>query len=63
MACTSHPSSRKERLYSLRLTTDFAEETADGKNTTHGTITVVCQKKNVPGEVIAPTLEVSEAKT
>jgi len=43
--------------------TDFVEETADGKGTTHGTITVVYQKKNAPGEVIAPTLEVSEAKT
>jgi len=39
--------------------TDFA----DGKDTTHGIITVVYQKKNAPGEVIAPTLEVSEAKT
>jgi hypothetical protein len=43
--------------------TDFAEDTADGKGTTHGTITVVYQKENAPGEVIAPTLEVSEAKS
>jgi len=42
--------------------TDLAEETADGKGTTHGSITVVYQKKNAPGEVIGPTLEVSEAK-
>jgi len=41
---------------------DFAEETADGKGNTHWTITVVYQKENAPGEVIAPNLEVSEAK-
>jgi len=43
--------------------TDFAEDTADDKGNTHGTITVVYQKENAPGEVIAPNLEVSEAKT
>jgi len=42
--------------------TDFAEYTADGKGNTRGTITVVYQKENAPGEVIVPSLEVSEAK-
>ena len=42
--------------------TDFAEDTADGKGTTHGTITAVYQKANAPGEVIAPSLELREAK-
>jgi len=41
---------------------DFAEDTADGKGNTHGTITVVYQKENAPGEVVASNLEVSEAK-
>ena len=36
--------------------TDFAEDTADGKGTTHGTITVTYQKDNATGEVIAPNL-------
>ena len=31
--------------------TDFAEDTADGKDTTRGTITVVYQKDNATGEV------------
>lgn len=42
--------------------TDFAEDTADGKGTTHGTITAVYQKANAAGEFIAPSLELSEAK-
>ena len=42
--------------------TDFAEDTVDGKGTTHGTITAVYQKADVPGEAITPNLEVSEAK-
>ena len=42
--------------------TDFAEDTADGKGTTHGTITAVYQKANATGEYIAPSLELSEAK-
>ena len=43
--------------------TDFAKDTADGKGTTHGTITVVYQKDNATGEVTAPNLELSEAKS
>ena len=43
--------------------TDFAEDTADGKGTLHGTITVVYQKDNAPGEAIAPNLELSETKS
>ena len=34
--------------------TDFAEDTADGKCTTHGTITAVYQKADAPGEPISP---------
>ena len=41
---------------------DFAEDTADGKGTTHGTITVVYQDY-ATSEVIAPNLELSEAKS
>ena len=41
--------------------TDFAEDTADGKGTTHGTLTAVYQKANATGEYIAPSLELSEA--
>ncbi len=41
--------------------TDFAEDTVDGKGTTHGTVTVVYQKENAPGEVIAPPLELRDA--
>ena len=42
--------------------TDFAEDTADGKGTLHGAITVVYQKDNAPGEAIAPNLELNETK-
>lgn len=42
--------------------TDFAEDTIDGKGTTHGTITAVYQKANVPGELVAPKLELTAAK-
>lgn len=42
--------------------TDFAEDTADGKGTTHGTITAVYQKADVAGEYIAPSLELNEPK-
>ena len=35
---------------------DFAEDTPDGKNTTHGTITAVYQRKDTPGEFIVPKL-------
>ncbi|KAL7381431.1 hypothetical protein ABVT39_005339 [Epinephelus coioides] len=41
---------------------DFAEDTVDEKGTTHGTITAVYQKANAQGEVIAPSLELEEAK-
>ena len=37
--------------------TDFEEDLADGKGTTHGTITAVYQKANASGEVITPMLE------
>ena len=42
--------------------THFAEDTADGKGTTHGTLTAMYQKVNASGEVIAPSLEHSDAK-
>ena len=45
-------------LYSLA---DFAEDTADGKGTTHRTITAVLQKANATGETIAPSLQLREA--
>lgn len=40
--------------------TDFAEDTADGKGTTHGTIIAVYQKADVPGDPIAPPLQITE---
>ncbi len=42
--------------------TDFSEDTADGKGTTHGTITAVYQKADVPGEPIAPPLKIGVAQ-
>ncbi len=42
--------------------TDFAEDTVDGKSTTHGTITAVYQKASAPGEPITPNLQISEAQ-
>ena len=36
--------------------TDFAEDTADGKGTTHGTVTAIYQKAGAPGEPITPSL-------
>ena len=42
--------------------TDFAEDTVDGKGTTHGTITAVYQKADAPGEPIAPNLELSDTQ-
>ena len=36
--------------------TDFAEDTADGKGTTHGTVTAIYQKADAPGEPITPPL-------
>ena len=43
--------------------TDFAEQTADGKGTTHGTIVAVYQKASAPGEPIAPPLTIGDAKS
>src|SRR6218665_2234886 len=43
--------------------TDFSEGTADGKGTTHGTITAVYQKTDVPGEAVAPPLMIGDAHT
>ena len=42
--------------------TDFAEDTADGKGTTHGTITAVYQKADAPGEPITTSLNVVETR-
>ena len=42
--------------------TDLAEDTVDGKGTTHGTITAVYQKASASGEHLAPSLEIHEAK-
>ena len=36
--------------------TDFDEHTADGKGTTHGTVTAIYQKADAPGEPITPPL-------
>ena len=41
--------------------TDFAEDTADGKSTTHGTIVAVYQKAEASGEAIAPPLAIKDA--
>ena len=41
--------------------TDFAEDTPNGKDTTHGTIIVVFQKADGAGETIAPPLQITEA--
>ncbi|KAM4034494.1 LOW QUALITY PROTEIN: uncharacterized protein ACNLHF_021130, partial [Anomaloglossus baeobatrachus] len=43
--------------------TDFAEDTPDGKGTTHGTITAVYQKADVVGEPVAPPLNITDAIT
>ena len=43
--------------------TDFSEDTADGKGTTHGTITAVYQKAEVPGEQVAPPLKIGYAQS
>ena len=36
--------------------TDFAEDTADGKGTAHGTVTAIYQRADAPGEPITPPL-------
>ena len=43
--------------------TDFAEDTPDGKGTTHGTIIAVYQKDDPSGEPIAEPLTIGEAQT
>ena len=42
---------------------NFAEDTADGKGTTHGTITAVYQKADAPGESPASPLHITEANS
>lgn len=42
---------------------DFAEDTPDGKGTTHVTITAVYQKADAPGEPIASPLHVTDAQS
>uniref|UniRef100_UPI00358E2BC8 uncharacterized protein n=1 Tax=Myxine glutinosa TaxID=7769 RepID=UPI00358E2BC8 len=43
--------------------TDFAEDTPDGKGTTHATITAVYQKSDVPGEPVAQPLIIGDAQS
>ena len=43
--------------------TDFAEDTADAKGTTHGTVTAICQKADAPGEPITPPLRIGDTKS
>ena len=43
--------------------TDFAEDTADGKGTTHGTVTAIYQKADAPGEPITPLLRIGDTKS
>ena len=43
--------------------TDFAEDTADGKGTTHGTVTAIYQKADAPGEPITPPLRICDTKS
>ena len=40
--------------------TDFAEDTVDGKGTTHGMITAVYQKADAQGQQIAPNLQLGD---
>lgn len=42
--------------------TDFAEDSVDGKGTTHGTIVAVYQKADALGEPLAPPLKMTDAK-
>jgi hypothetical protein len=42
---------------------DFAEDTADGKGTTHGTITAVYQRVDARGEQITPPIFVDHTKS
>ena len=43
--------------------TDFAEDSADGKRTTHGTVIAVYQKANSLGEPIAQPMNLTDAKS
>ena len=43
--------------------TVFAEDTADGKGTTHGTVTAIYQKADAPGEPITPPLRIGDTKS
>ena len=43
--------------------TDFSEDSADGKGTTHKTITAVYQKADVPGEPVAPPFRIGDAQS
>ena len=43
--------------------TVFAEDTADGKGTTHGTVTAIYQKADEPGEPITPPLRIGDTKS
>jgi len=43
--------------------TGFLEDTADGKETIHGTITAVYQKTEVSGEPVAPSLKIGDAQS
>ena len=43
--------------------TDFAEETADAKGTTHGIVTAIYQKADAPGEPITPPLRIGDTKS
>ena len=42
---------------------DFTEDTADDKGTTHGTITAIFQKADAPGAAIAQPLHVTDAES
>jgi hypothetical protein len=42
--------------------TDFAEDTPDGKGTTHGTITAIYQRADTSGDPIAPPLHFQDTK-
>ena len=43
--------------------TDFAKDIADGKGTTHGTVTAIYQKADAPGEPITPPLRIGDTKS
>jgi len=43
--------------------TDFAEDTAYGKGTIHGTVIAIYQRADTPGEPITPPLCVDDTKS